>query len=79
MPTDLDHLTIEDLEMLLCIQHEKAAQEAEVKRLAEEAAHEVEQLAAEAAIQKAEEEAKEKARRTKKAVQAKKWKAMQRW
>jgi hypothetical protein len=63
-----------DLKMLLCIQHEKAAREVEVKRLAEEAACEVEQLAAEAATQKAEEEAKEKARRVKKAAVAKKWK-----
>jgi hypothetical protein len=39
MPTDLDRLMIKDLEMLLCIQREKAAREAEVKRLAEEAAH----------------------------------------
>jgi hypothetical protein len=69
MPTNLDHLTIEDLEMLLHIQHEKAAQEAEVKRLAEEAVHKVERLVAEAAAQKAEEEAKEKARRTKKAAE----------
>jgi hypothetical protein len=73
MPVNVDRLTIEDLEMLLCIQCEKAAREVEVKRLVE-AACKAEQLAAEAAAQKAEEEAKEKARRVKKAVAAKKWK-----
>jgi hypothetical protein len=69
MPTELDRLTIEDLEMLLRIQHEKAAREAEVKRLVEETARKVEWLAAEVAAQKAEEEAKEKARRMKKAME----------
>jgi hypothetical protein len=33
MPTDLKLLMIEDLEMLLCLQCEKAAWEAEAKRL----------------------------------------------
>jgi colicin import membrane protein len=75
MPVNINRLTIEDLKMLLCIQHEKAAREAEAKRLAEEAAHEAEQLVAKVAAQKAEEEAKEKARRAKKAAAAKKWKA----
>jgi hypothetical protein len=42
MPTDLDHLTIEDLKMLLHIQHKKAAREVEVKWLVEEVACEVE-------------------------------------
>jgi hypothetical protein len=54
MPIDVDHLAIEDLEMLLCIQCEKVAREAEAKRLAEEAEHEAEQVAAAAAAQKAE-------------------------
>jgi hypothetical protein len=31
MPADLELLMIEDLEMLLCLQHEKVAWEAEVK------------------------------------------------
>jgi hypothetical protein len=69
MPTDLDCLTIEDLKMLLRIQCEKAAREAEVKRLVEEVACKVEWLVAEVAAQKAEEEAKEKARRMKKATE----------
>jgi hypothetical protein len=77
MPVDVDRLTIKNLEMLLHIQHEKAARETEVKRLAEEAVREAEWLVAEAAAQKAEEEAKEKARRVKKAMVAKKWKAME--
>jgi hypothetical protein len=38
MFADLKLLSIEDLEMLLCIQCEKAVREAEVKRLAEEVA-----------------------------------------
>jgi hypothetical protein len=38
MSADLKLLSIKDLKMLLCIQHEKAVREAEVKRLAEEAA-----------------------------------------
>jgi predicted metal-dependent enzyme (double-stranded beta helix superfamily) len=60
MPADLDRLTIEDLKMLLRIQHEKVAREAEVKRLVKEAVRKAKWLAAEAAAQKAEEEAKEK-------------------
>jgi hypothetical protein len=68
MPANLKLLTIEDLEMLLHLQHEKAAWEAEVKQLAEEAACTV----AKEAAHQAEEEAKAKAR---KAVAAKKWKA----
>jgi hypothetical protein len=72
MPIDIDRLTIKDLKMLLCIQCEKAAREAEEKRLAEEVECEAEQVAA---AQKAEEEAKEKARRAKKATVAKKRKA----
>jgi hypothetical protein len=75
MPVDIDRLTIEDLEMLLRIQHEKAAREAEERRLAEEAEREAEWVVAAAAAQKAEQEAKEKARRAKKAVVAKKRKA----
>jgi hypothetical protein len=67
MPVNVNRLTIEDLKMLLCIQHEKVAREAEVKRLAEEVECEAEQVVAAAAAQKAEEEAKEKARRGKKA------------
>jgi hypothetical protein len=67
MPINVDRLTIEDLEMLLCIQREKAAREAEEKRLVEEA--EAEQVAAAVAAQKAEEEAREKARRARKAVE----------
>jgi hypothetical protein len=66
MPVDVDRLTIVDLEMLLCIQREKEAKEAEAKRLAEEAEREAEWVAAAAAAQKAEQEAKEKARRAKK-------------
>jgi membrane protein involved in colicin uptake len=73
MPVDIDRLTIEDLKMLLHIQREKAAREAEEKRLAEEV--EAEWVAAAAAAQKVEEEAKEKARRARKAAAAKKWKA----
>jgi uncharacterized protein YdaU (DUF1376 family) len=69
MPVDVDCLTIEDLKMLLRIQHEKAAREAEEKRLVEEVEREAERVAA---AQKAEEEAKEKDRRAKKAVVAKK-------
>jgi hypothetical protein len=38
MSADLKLLYIKDLEMLLCIQHEKVARETEVKRLAEEVA-----------------------------------------
>jgi hypothetical protein len=38
MSADLKLLSIEDLEMLLRIQHEKAAREAKAKRLVEEAA-----------------------------------------
>jgi hypothetical protein len=75
MPINIDRLTIEDLEMLLCIQCEKAAKEAEAKKLAEEAERKAEQVAAAAAAQKAEQEAKEKARRVKKAAAAKKRKA----
>jgi cell division septum initiation protein DivIVA len=75
MPVDVDCLTIADLEMLLRIQHEKEAKEAEVKRLAEEVEHEAERVAAAVAAQKAEQEAKEKARRAKKAAAAKKQKA----
>jgi hypothetical protein len=75
MPININHLTIKDLEMLLHIQHEKVAWEAEVKRLAEEVACKAEQPVAEVAAQKAEEEAREKARRAKKAVMAKKQKA----
>jgi hypothetical protein len=56
MSANLKLLSIEDLEMLLCIQREKVAREAEVKRLAEEVAQEAEQAVAEAA-KKAEEEA----------------------
>jgi hypothetical protein len=37
MSADLNLLSIEDLEMLLCIQCKKAAREAEEKRLVEEA------------------------------------------
>jgi hypothetical protein len=55
MSADLKLLSIEDLEMLLRIQCEKAAREAKVRRLAEEAAREAEWAAAEAA-RKAEEE-----------------------
>jgi aspartate carbamoyltransferase catalytic subunit len=40
MPVNVDRLTIEDLKMLLRIQREKAAKEAEAKKLAEEAEHE---------------------------------------
>jgi hypothetical protein len=69
MPADLDCLTIKDLKMLLHIQHEKVAREAEVKRLVEEVVCKAEQLAAEVATQKAEEEAKEKVRRAKKAME----------
>jgi hypothetical protein len=69
MPVDVDHLTIKDLEMLLHIQHEKAAREAEEKRLVEEVECEAEWVAAAAAAQKAEQEAKEKARRAKKAAE----------
>jgi hypothetical protein len=75
MPINIDHLTIEDLEMLLRIQREKVAREAEEKRLAEEAECEAERVVAAAAAQKAEQEAKEKARRAKKAAAAKKQKA----
>jgi hypothetical protein len=76
MSTDLKLLSIEDLEMLLHIQHEKAAREAKAKRLAEEAAREVEWAADEAA-KKAEEEAAAKAAKVKvrKAVAPKKQKA----
>jgi hypothetical protein len=56
MSADLKLLSIEDLEMLLRIQCEKAAREAEARRLAEEAVQEAERAAAEAA-RKAEEEA----------------------
>jgi hypothetical protein len=42
MPADLDYLMIEDLEMLLHTQYEKAAREVEVKRLAEEVVCEAE-------------------------------------
>jgi hypothetical protein len=63
MPININCLTIEDLEMLLRIQREKAAREAEEKRLVEEVECKAEQVAAAAAAQKAEEEAKEKARR----------------
>jgi hypothetical protein len=62
MPTDLELLMIKDLEVLLCLQYKKAAQKAEEKWLAEEAAC----VAAE--------EAKAKAC---KATVAKKWKAME--
>jgi hypothetical protein len=54
MPVDVDHLTVTDLEMLLCIQREKEAKEAEAKKLAEEAEREAERVAAAAAAQKAE-------------------------
>jgi broad specificity polyphosphatase/5'/3'-nucleotidase SurE len=77
MPINVDHLTIEDLKMLLCIQCKKAAREAEAKRLAEEAEREAEWVAAAAAAQKAEEKAKEKAWRVKKAVAVKKQKAVE--
>jgi hypothetical protein len=69
MPTNLELLMIEDLEMLLHLQCKKVAQEAEAKRLAEEAAC---LAVAEEITQQAEEEAKAKAC---KAVVAKKWKA----
>jgi hypothetical protein len=77
MPINVDCLAIEDLKMLLHIQREKVAREAEAKRLVEEAEHKAERITAAAAAQKAEEEAKEKARRAKKATVAKKWKATQ--
>jgi hypothetical protein len=67
MPANLELLTIEDLEMLLHLQCKKAAQEAEVKRLVEEAAH---LAAAEETAWQAEEEAK-----ACKTAAAKKWKA----
>jgi hypothetical protein len=70
MPAVLELLTIEDLEMLLRLQREKAAWEAEVKWLVEEAAH----AAAEETAWQAEEEAKARAC---KAAVAKKWKAME--
>jgi hypothetical protein len=60
MPANLELLMIEDLKMLLRLQHEKAAREAEVKRLVEEAACLV---VAEETAQQAEEEAKAKARK----------------
>jgi hypothetical protein len=76
MSADLKLLSIEDLEMLLHIQREKAAREAEARRLAEEAAQEAERAAAEAA-RKAEEEAAAKTAKVKarKAVAPKKRKA----
>jgi aspartate carbamoyltransferase catalytic subunit len=46
MSTNLKLLSIEDLEMLLRIQHEKAEREAEVRGLAEEAVQEAERAAA---------------------------------
>jgi hypothetical protein len=75
MPIDVNHLTIEDLKMLLHIQREKVARKAEEKRLAEEAKHEAEWVVAVAMAQKAEQKAKEKAMRAKKAAAAKKQKA----
>jgi hypothetical protein len=69
MSTNLECLSIEDLEMILCIQCKKAARKAEVKRLVEEAAHKAEQAVAEEATQKAGEEAKDKARKVKRAVE----------
>jgi hypothetical protein len=42
MPVDVDCLTIKDLEILLRIQREKAAREAEERRLAEEVEREAE-------------------------------------
>jgi hypothetical protein len=76
MSTNLKLLSIEDLEMLLHIQHEKAVREAKVKRLAEEAVQKAEWAAAEAA-KKAEEEVAAKAAKIKvrKAMALKKWKA----
>jgi hypothetical protein len=78
MSADLKLLSIEDLEILLCIQHEKAAKETKAKRLAEEVVREAERAAAEAA-KKAEEEAVAKAAKVKvrKAMAPKKWKAVE--
>jgi hypothetical protein len=77
MSANLKLLSIEDLEMLLRIQCEKVAREAEARRLAEEAARETERAAAEAARKAEEEEAAAKVAKVKvrKAVVPKKQKA----
>jgi predicted TIM-barrel fold metal-dependent hydrolase len=69
MSAELGCLSTKDLEILLRIQCEKVAKEAEVKRLAKRAAHKAEWVAAEVAAQKPEEEAKDKARRAKEAME----------
>jgi hypothetical protein len=68
MSADLKLLSIEDLEMLLCIQREKAVREAKARRLAEE----VERAAAEAA-RKAEEEAAAKTAKVKVPGRLRRW------
>jgi hypothetical protein len=62
MPVDINRLTIEDLEMLLCIQREKANKEVEEQKCAEEEAR---YKAAEETARKAEKEEAAKAAKAK--------------